>query len=263
MRGNKKRKMNNKGAAMVMVIIVIAFVSVLTTVLLYLANMNYHMKSTDFKTKDAFYDSETVLEGVRTLLVMDVAEAAAEAYGESIITYANMTETERTAAFLDMFYDYIVNKWDEKCFSDPSDPTTQWDWIHGMNTYGMSQVTVSSVCHVVSSSSWDDTTGSCGDADCDKAYHVIMDSSISGASRFEKKMDDAGTHIEELLLKGIKVVYVENEFASIIETNFSIVAPDINWAINESIDGDNDGNLVSREDIDFERLVTYQSYKKQ
>lgn len=259
-----RKRMNNKGAAMVMVIIVIAFVSILTTVLLYLATMNYHMKSTDFKTKDAFYTSEIPLEGIRTLLVMDVAEAAAAAYDESIVTYANTDEATRDASFQDTFYDYILEKWEEKCHKVPSDDTTKWDWIHGMNNYGMSQVIVKDICHVVSSTSWNDTTGACGDSDCDKAYHVILDNTIAKDQRLKREtVTEAGVDVTKLMLYGIKVVYVENEFASIIETNYCIVAPDINWSINESTDGDNGGNIISREDIDFESLVTYQSYKKQ
>lgn len=55
-------KLNNDGAALVTVIVVITFISILATVILYSSGMNFAMKTTDIKTKVSFYDAETAME---------------------------------------------------------------------------------------------------------------------------------------------------------------------------------------------------------
>ena len=75
-----KLKLNNAGAALVTVIVVIAFVSVMVTVLLYSAGINYYMKTTDMRIKNNFYSTETALEQIRAALV----DLAGDAYEESL-----------------------------------------------------------------------------------------------------------------------------------------------------------------------------------
>ncbi len=43
-------KLNNDGAALVTVIVVITFISILATVILYSSGMNFAMNTTDIKT---------------------------------------------------------------------------------------------------------------------------------------------------------------------------------------------------------------------
>lgn len=53
-----KRILNNKGAALVSVMIAIAFVTILSTTLLYISMNNYQMKVVNTKSKENFYDAD-------------------------------------------------------------------------------------------------------------------------------------------------------------------------------------------------------------
>lgn len=252
----KKLKLDNRGAALVMAVVVIAFVSILTTTLLYLANMNYQMKSTDYKTKDVFYEAEIPLEGIRTLLVMDVADAAAKAFDTCMVNYANVTGDVRASQYQNAFYTEVLKKWEERC----KHGAIAWDWQFGMEASGLNYAPVPAQDMCICQSG----DNGCGDTSCTKPYHIILDATIPGTGRLEEVSynDDDGNPCKKLVLKGIKVVYTKNEFSSIIETNFAITPPNINLMI-DSYDGTTPLEAVKRDKIKFEECVTYESYKKQ
>ena len=51
---NRSRKQDNRGSAIIMVIIVMAFVGVLASVVMWMSMANYMMKATDRIAKDNF-----------------------------------------------------------------------------------------------------------------------------------------------------------------------------------------------------------------
>ncbi len=61
----KKEKLNNKGMALVMVIVAIGLVTLLVSVLLSISFINFQMKITEKKSKDTFYNSEVFLDQIR------------------------------------------------------------------------------------------------------------------------------------------------------------------------------------------------------
>ena len=259
------KKLNNDGAALVMAILVIAFVSILTTILLYLANMNYQMKSTDFKTKDAFYYSEIPLETVRTRLVMDVAEAVTTSYDTMVLNYANMDGAVRASEFQDSFYDSVIDAWKTRCQNE----ATAWDWKYGFEQLFASAASpISSAdIHVLKSTDWSDS--GCGDTDCAKPYHLILDNNYADESgtansrlRIVNDTDEAGNPVNKLQLFGVKLVFTKNEFTSIIETNYNIVPPGVELDVDGFID-DTPAEAIKRKDVNFETCVTYIGYKKQ
>ena len=70
-----RNKLNDKGSALIVCIIVLLFVSILATVILYMSGVNYRMKKTDYRTRLAFYDSEMYLERMQSNLIVPVSEA--------------------------------------------------------------------------------------------------------------------------------------------------------------------------------------------
>ena len=58
---------DNKGAALIVCIIVLLFVSILATIILYLSGINYRMKRSDLNNKVTFYESEIPLETMRAI----------------------------------------------------------------------------------------------------------------------------------------------------------------------------------------------------
>ena len=86
----KKHKLNNAGSAIVTVLVVVTFITILATVLLYISGLNYQMKVTDYRTKESFYQAETPVEELRAQLAKDVQIAFAKAYAAAMSEYAGL-----------------------------------------------------------------------------------------------------------------------------------------------------------------------------
>lgn len=71
-----KKLANNKGAAMVTVLIAITFISILATSLLYMAYMNYTTKSMRYSATDNFYTDEFALDDLATSIQQIAANAS-------------------------------------------------------------------------------------------------------------------------------------------------------------------------------------------
>ena len=56
----KKQKQNNAGSAIVTVLVVVTFVTILATVLLYISGMKFQMKVADYRTKESFYQAKII-----------------------------------------------------------------------------------------------------------------------------------------------------------------------------------------------------------
>ncbi len=76
----KRIKNDNRGSALIVCIIVLLFVSILATVILYMSGVNYRMKKTDMYSKAAFYSAEEPLERIQSNLIIPVSYAFNESY---------------------------------------------------------------------------------------------------------------------------------------------------------------------------------------
>ena len=65
---NMNRKKDNRGAALITVVIVLLFISILCTLILYVSAVNYRMKKADYLAKVSFYSSEIPLENMESNL---------------------------------------------------------------------------------------------------------------------------------------------------------------------------------------------------
>lgn len=108
-----RKKMNDKGFALVVVIVVIAFISILATILLYVSGMNYQIKVTDYRTKESFYQAEVILESFRATLISDASDAMKDAYRETVSSYLRETNAaDRENVYEEAFYDAFQKYWD-------------------------------------------------------------------------------------------------------------------------------------------------------
>lgn len=104
----KTRKVNNSGSAMIVSIIVLLFVSILATVILYMAGINYRMKKSDLNTRVSFYSSETTLEAMQTDLVVPLSYALNEGYMATNSKYLDLGSSDaRREAFYISTYDAL------------------------------------------------------------------------------------------------------------------------------------------------------------
>ncbi len=200
----KQRKRNNAGSAMVTVLVVIIFMTILATVMLYLSGMNFQMKATDFRTKESFYQAEELMEELRAQLVKDVEIAFAKAYTATVSEYSGMGDgVTREISFRQHFCDEMNTIWEKRSgviIPDPAVPTNRFfDWETGIrNVVGVGSVDASAF--------WDiDVTDSFG----------FDDTSEPGL----------------IILRGVTIFYDSPEYyTSIITTDFCITIPKVNWS---------------------------------
>lgn len=224
------RKLDNAGAALVTVIVVIAFISVMVTVLLYTSSVNFYMKTTDMRIKGSFYDAETTLEEIRAALVKRVGDAYEDAYRETQTNYASIgSSSAREAAFKSAFAEAFEDGW-------KSDVTS-----YGGNTLNYIKTLVDS--------------GHAADL-------VLLPVPGVGEIAPELVVNKAEGRI---VLKNIRVSHVSGDYVSIIETDFIIRAPEISWDVTASATawaaGD-DSSALERKEIDMVNSVNYMNWTK-
>lgn len=92
-------KQNNRGSAMVMLIIAFALVSILVAVIMIMTTLNLQMKYTERQAKKNFYTAEIAMEEIRAGLELEVSKAAETAFNSIQHVYAMLTESERVTNF--------------------------------------------------------------------------------------------------------------------------------------------------------------------
>ena len=106
---DKKRfcKLTNKGSAIITVLIVIIFVSILATTVLYLAGRNIKMKATDRHTKESFYETEKSMEEIKAGLIRIASLSYDDAYAAVMKEYAGYDAAGRLNLFNETFLNSV------------------------------------------------------------------------------------------------------------------------------------------------------------
>lgn len=112
-------KRNNKGSAIVMVLVAMAFVGIMASLLMYVTFQNYQMKITDHKAKDNFYSAELAMDEIRAALQGIVYDAFSEAFEETLQIYAKDNEKNKNTLFKESYINYLT-----KILSVTGDPET-------------------------------------------------------------------------------------------------------------------------------------------
>lgn len=241
----KIRKLNNDGAALVFAIVVVMFITILTTMLLYASTMNYEMKTTDYRTTLSFYGAETPLEELRVQLAVDTSAAAEAAYRHVMLNYAGLGDEDmRNTEYQKIFFQNI-----EKIWTDRRGAADSW----------VTAITVA----LQNNSAYDVLmAGSSENSSC--AYHIYLGvpDPITGDGGIKLERDEANGRI---FLRDIRVMYTENDFVSQISTDFCITVPVINWSVNEASDPapGMEAEWAVRKEIHFEECVSYMNWMKQ
>ena len=221
------KKMNNKGAALITVVVIISFVSILATVALYLSGLNFSMKATDIKTKDSFYEAETALEEIKASLILEASTAFDEAYTKVMSQYGNYYDGgSRATAFKSEFFNRLQTNWQSK-LSDLTDKP-------------------GSCATVLNSMVSAPYTGSI---------------SVVGSGEFNLSHVDEGY----VLLEGVCLAYTKNDFTTEIQTDYMIKLPDVKWEADHSNKSWTVGDTteeVKNKTIDMAEYVQYYNWVK-
>lgn len=200
MTSEKAKKLNNKGASLILVIVVVAFISILATTILYIAGSNFITKSTDRKTKENFYEAETAIEEIKAGFILMAAEAADKAYMKTVVEYSSDPFT-RAYNYQEYYFEELDNMWKAKK-NNPAAPKKYLDLVREM----VDTPYRSSVTHT--SAYTDDSFGT-------------LERDATGKFMF---------------IKGVKVEYINSEgYTTAITTDISFKVPTINWSLDQSL----------------------------
>ncbi len=197
----KKLQVNNQGSTLVMVLIIMALLTMLASIALWVALNNYQMKVTNRKTTDSFYSAEEVLEQIKAGLEVQMSSAMNDAYYEVMQQYESMTQDEREALFANQ---YIYHLRALIKYGSSDDETLVGDYYCDLSTlksYVGSALLADGAVLVIS-----DANGSGGETYC------TMSTSDTGVT-----------------IKGLQVEYTDpSGYLSIISTDISIAIPAMN-----------------------------------
>lgn len=97
------RKKDNKGASIVMVLVIMAVVMILALIVMSMALVNARMKSTRQQAQKDFYDAETAVEEIRLGIANEMSDALAVAYVDTVQRYSELEGDARDTYFKTRF----------------------------------------------------------------------------------------------------------------------------------------------------------------
>ncbi len=207
-------KKNNKGMALVTVIVAIGFIAALVSILMLTTLVNFKMKNVNERSKDTFYSAEQAIDEINVGLQHIVSESMSEAYMDIMTNYGNDTYTPeaKTELLTTKYYEAL---WDR--LEDPNmgngyydvsilegflKPTTKWHTPSGA------------------------TDGGYG------AIVVAVDDEEPNADAKEKKFGRMITYEKSgVVLKNLKVYYKDQMgFVSVVQTDIRLTYPEFDFA---------------------------------
>lgn len=210
-------KRDNKGAAMVMVLVIIMFISILAAVLMFVSYLGYQMRLMDKRGKDTFYTAETVLDEINTGLQEEVSLAMSDAYNDIMQNYAIYDSTVmRSSQFYRLYIDKLKERLEVPGEDGTYDITKFRSWLSD---------------EVVGNSSGTLADGDRASREKFGTYGAIVESNTTPASYMLVKKES-----ESLLIKDLKVTYVDRSgYVSIISTDIKLVLPSVSFAQSSEI----------------------------
>lgn len=225
-------KLNNKGSAIVTVIVVIAFISVLATTLLYISGMNYYMKITDLRTKQSFYEAETALEEIKAALAVEVAKASDEAYEEILINYAATDGYTRYSLYETRFFEILRENWEQKRadLNPGGDPVA---YVEVLRQY------------------------------VETPYRAGL--TVDAANPTAGSIDLSYVADGYAIVKGVQLTYSKEGYTTMITTDYVITVPELNWGIDAAKTdwaAEDGAEALDREEVEMAEYVSYSNWIK-
>ena len=113
-----KLQIDNRGSAVVMVIVALAFVSALVAALFWVTTANALMKYTDIRIRRSFYSAETIAEEMRTGIQSQASKSMSLAYINALEEFTGtFDQTEFTSQYLKSMSDVYKLDSDDSKFS--------------------------------------------------------------------------------------------------------------------------------------------------
>lgn len=213
-----------------MVLVIVAFISILAAVLMFVSYAGYEMRLADKQGKDNFYSAETVLDEINAGLQVEISRALSEAYQKVMINYALYeTEAKRNEEFYNIYYAKLQD-------------ALQLDAAHP------NQYNISTLRGYVTAEMLGDGSGADGSREKFGTYGAIVESNsknASGDNVYTLSLLKTG-----ILIKDLKVSYVNKAgYISIITTDIRIALPEANFSQTSAFPDINGYCLIADETL--------------
>lgn len=224
-----KRKQNDKGSAIVLVIVVLALMGILVSVVLYMCMANFHMKANDLQSKNNFYSAEQILDEIRVGLQEEASVAIDIAYMDVIQKYElRSSEPEERKKEFTILY---INKLRESLMDPKYNNDDERYSIEKLKNFVQDQSVV-----LADGETIENNVG---------AQIEVLD--IDGDGIKDNKMI---AYTSALILKNISVKYKDNKgYVSIITTDIRIAIPNISFESSLKIPEIIDYSLVANDQL--------------
>lgn len=219
------KKSDNKGSAIIIVILAVAFVGMLVSMIVYMTMVNYKMKYTDRSAKNNFYSAETALDEINVGLQGEISKAMTNAYSDVMKSAAAKTDEDRAKEFKKIFIKEMDNNINDK--KTVSNPTAAL-FVEKLKGYWINTPKIDY-----------STAGSFG------ASLTLENMNDALINRYVVDEDNG-----YITLKGIKITYTnENGFVSIIKTDIVMEIPEINFMANADTPNLQKYSLIANEKL--------------
>lgn len=207
------RKLNNRGAGVVAVIVAIALVSILVSVVLSTSYANFKMKQTNYKTKNNFYSAEQALDEINVGLQNYVSDALSYAYLEVISEYNLGDGDQKNELMEKLYYEKL------------------WDYLATDSTYKHYKI---ENLYAFVTEPWDDTTQT----------GALVTSVNAEMITYEDK---------GIVLKDIEVYYKDLAgFSTFIKTDIRLACPQLQFGSTTDIPDIMNYALVADNGLEFQ-----------
>lgn len=205
---------DNRGSAMVMVLLIVMFIFILAAILMFTSYLGYQMRLLDKQGKDTFYTAETVLDEINTGIQEEASKAMSEAYGALMQNYAMYDSTTmRSSEFYRNYIDNLKERLQGSAADGEYDISKFRDWLSD-EVIGNEDT---SQGYRASREAFLDGEG---------GYGAIVESNVTPEKYMLIK-----TEGESLLIKDLKVTYVDQRgYVSMISTDIRLVLPEVSFA---------------------------------
>ena len=227
----KKFQKDKRGSAMVMVIIAIAFISILIATLFWVTMANFFMKYTDARNKENFYSAETVFEEMKAGVQTRASNELISVYTKSFGDFTNGTsEAELQDRYLNAIYNFYR--------TDPNhfDPEILIGYVEDLfNAY------------------YDGPVGGAGTA---PAGAIRYEASVTSPCEIQKRET-------EVILKNITVRFSDHDtgYYSEITSDIAVGLPNISFSKSSELPAIFDYAIIADTGLEIDNGVTVVSEK--
>lgn len=221
-----KIKKDNRGSTIVIVIIAIAFISILGAILLFTTYTGYRIKASQAVGENRFYDAETTMDEVRAGMQGQVSETIAAAYAHVMRNYDGAEGID--VAFIDEFTKEFINI--GSLFPLTKDWEDYFDFITGDYDGTMTfdiDVLRAFIKNPAAAAAFDTKTA---------AYNV--DILLSPIDADGDGTDDRYV-ISTVILKDLRVTHISaDDYLSVVDTDIVIDMPGLSYSTGTITFGD-------------------------